>query len=288
MSKVKILTDSTSDLNPEYLIKEDVQSIPLFIRFEEEVYKDGIDITPEELYQKVAEKKELARSTGLRSGDFHNAFNKYIKRGYDVVYIGIGSNLSSTIQSALIAKQELSTNQVYIIDSKTMSSGLALLVMRAVELRNEGKTGLQIKNVIDELVQRVHFYYMISDLDILGMGFRIKPLNLKFAKFMKTKPVVTMINNRVETVKHFVGSIEKNINNLIKLIERKTKGFHIEELYITHSCSEEFAEMSSELMLKRLKPKKITMSHIGCVLGAQVGKNTIGVSYFLNDVQRRQ
>ena len=282
-----ILTDSTSDLNREYLIKEDVQSIPLFIRFEEEVYKDGLDITPEELYKQVKEKKELAHSTGLRSGDFHNAFNKYIKRGYDIVYIGIGSNLSSTIQSALIAKQELATNQVYIIDSKTMSSGLALLVMRAVELRNEGKTGLQIKNVIDELVQRVHFYYMISDLDILGMRFRIKPRNLKIAKFMNTKPVVTMINDRVETIKHFVGSLEKNITHFIKLVERKTKGLRIEELYITHSCSDEFAEMSSKLILNRLKPKKLTMSHIGCVLGAQVGKYTIGLSYFLSDEQRR-
>lgn len=75
-----LLTDSTADLSPEYLIKEDVQSIPLFIRFEEEVYKDGVDLTPDELFIKVEEKKELARSTGLRSGDFHNAFNKYIKR----------------------------------------------------------------------------------------------------------------------------------------------------------------------------------------------------------------
>jgi DegV family protein with EDD domain len=173
-----ILTDSTSDLSQEYLIKEDVQSIPLFIRFEEEVYKDGVDITAEELYQKVAEKKELARSTGLRSGDFHNVFNKYIKRGYDIVYIGIGSNLSSTIQSALIAKQELSTKQVYIVDSKTMSSGLALLVMRAVELRNEGKTGLQIKEVIDELVKRVHFYYMISDMESGRVLFIGRVMNL--------------------------------------------------------------------------------------------------------------
>ena len=140
-----ILTDSTADLSPEFLIKEDVSSIPLFVRFEDDVYKDGIDITPEELYKRVRETKEVARSTGLRSGDFHNAFNKYIKRGYDIVYIGIGSNLSSTIQAALIARQELETKQVFIVDSKGISAGLGLLIHKAVELRNEGKSAEAIK-----------------------------------------------------------------------------------------------------------------------------------------------
>lgn len=286
MNKVLLLTDSTADLSPEYLIKEDVQSIPLFIRFEDEVYRDGIDITPFELFEKVEEKKELARSTGLRSGDFHNAFNKYIKRGYDIVYIGIGSNLSSTIQSALIAKQELLTKQVYIIDSKTISSGLGLLVMRAVELRNEGKTGAEIKKVLDELIPRIHFYYMLSDLNLLGKTLRIKPLNLKFAKLLKTKPVITMINDRVEPVKRFIGSLDKKIFTFIRFLERKCKGHKIESLYITHSCTPEIADLMYELIQNRLSPKKLMMHTLGCVLGAQVGKDTIGVSYLILDTKK--
>lgn len=283
-----LLTDSTADLSPEYLIKEDVQSIPLFIRFEEEVYKDGVDLTPDELFIKVEEKKELARSTGLRSGDFHNAFNKYIKRGYDIVYIGIGSNLSSTIQSALIAKQELTTKQVYIIDSKTISSGLGLLVMRAVNLRNEGKSGAEIKQIIDDLVPRLHFYYMMSDLDLLGKTSRIKPLNLKIAKLLQTKPVVHMINDRVEVYKRYIGHLDRTIYKFVRLIEKMTKGHQIEDLFITHSCSEDIADLSYELFQKRLKPKKFIMNKLGCVLGAQVGKNTIGVSYLIYDAQRKE
>ena len=283
-----ILTDSTADLSPEYLILEDVQSIPLFIRFEEEVYKDGVDITPEELFKKVEEKKELARSTGLRSGDFHNAFNKYIKRGYDIVYLGIGSNLSSTIQSAMIAKQELATRQVYIIDSKIVSSGLGLLVMRAVKLRNEGKTGEEIKKIIDEIVPRIHFFYMLSDLNLLGQTSRIKPFRLKLAKLFHTKPVVTMINDRVETIKHYVGSLDKKVYTFVKMLEKKTKNHQIEDLYITHSCSEEIADLVYKLIQKRLNPHKIIMNTLGCVLGAQVGKDTVGVSYLISDAQRKE
>ena len=206
-----ILTDSTADLSPEYLIKEEVQSIPLFIRFEDEVYRDGVDITAQELYQRVSKSNEVARSTGLRSGDFHNAFNKYIKRGYDILYLGIGSNLSSTIQSALIAKQELETKRVFIVDSKTVSAGLGLLVNQAVLLRNQGLHASEIKTRIDELIPRLQFFYMISDLELLGKTSRIKSLSLKFARMMKSKPVVSMINDRIEKVTSFMGPFEKNL-----------------------------------------------------------------------------
>ncbi|HRX45845.1 MAG TPA: DegV family protein, partial [Acholeplasmataceae bacterium] len=198
MNKVMILTDSTADLSPEFLIKEDVSSIPLFVRFEDDVYKDGIDITPEELYKRVRETKEVARSTGLRSGDFHNAFNKYIKRGYDIVYIGIGSNLSSTIQSALIARQELETKQVYVVDSKGISAGLGLLIQKAVELRNEGKSAEAIKKTLDEMVPRIHLIYMVSDLELLKKNYRMRSFKSRLATLFKSKPIIKMINDRIE------------------------------------------------------------------------------------------
>ena len=287
MNKVIILTDSTADLNREFTIKEDVQVIPLFIRFEDEVYKDGIDITPEELFIKVDEKKEVARSTGLRSGDFHNAFHKYIKRGYDIIYIGIGSNLSSTIQSALIAKQELETRQVYIVDSKSISCGLGLLVMRAVALKNQGLDAAKIKKKLDELVPRLHFYYVLSDLELLRETSRMTPSQYKLAKLFQVKPMVTMINDRVEMISKSFGSFEHSVKKLIHFIDKKKKQQLISQMVITHSLDEPLADQCYTWINDSLLPKTLYMNPLGCVLGASTGRGALGVAYLLMDAPRK-
>ena len=283
MNKVLILTDSTADLDLAYTLKEEVHSIPLFIRYADEVYKDGVDITTEELFKKVEETKEVARSTGLRSGDFHNAFNKFIKRGYDIVYIGIGSNLSSTVQSAMIAKQELETKQVHIVDSKSISCGLGLLVMRGVELKNQGLSAAEIKRQLDELVPRIHFYFMLSDIDLLRRTTRITKTRYQLAKLFHAKPIVTMINDRIELYKHPMGSLERKLGSLIRLVERKTKGYRIPDLMITHSTSEKIANMGYDLVQKRIKPTHLTMNSLGCVLGASTGRDAFGIAYIMDE-----
>lgn len=283
MNKVMILTDSTADLSLEYMLKEDVQSIPLFIRFADEVYKDGVDITTLELFSKVESNQEVARSTGLRSGDFHNAFSKFMKRGYDVVYVGIGSNLSSTIQSAMIARQELETKQVHIVDSKSISCGLGLLVMRAVDLRNQGLSAAEIKRHLDELVPRIHFYVMIADLDLLRRTSRISKTRYRISKIFRIKPIATMINDRLELFKHPMGPLEKKIITLIRLIEHKTKGYRIPDMMITYSTTDQLAQTSYDLVKKRMNPLHVTINPLGCVLGASTGRDAIGIAYVLDE-----
>ncbi|HAX03315.1 MAG: hypothetical protein A2Y45_00860 [Tenericutes bacterium GWC2_34_14] len=287
MNKVVILTDSTADLSRMYTIEQDVSVIPLFIRFEDEVYKDGVDISIGELFTKVDEKKEVARSTGLRSGDFHNAFNKYIKRGYDILYIGIGSNLSSTIQSALIAKQELEAKNIYIVDSKSVSAGLGLLVMHAVELRKQGLDAQKMKKKLDELVPRLHFYYVLSDLDLLYQTSRITPFKLKLAKLTHLKPIVTMVNDRVEMIYRSFGSIEHGVHKMMYFIEKKKKHQHFMKMMITHSLPDEQADTCYEYIQKHLKLEKLYMNPLGCVLGASAGRNAFGVAYLLKETPRK-
>lgn len=280
MDKLVILTDSTADLPLAYTIKEDIQVIPLFIRFEDVVYKDGVDITTHELIEKMRDAKEVARSMGLRAGDFHNAFNKYIRRGYDVLYIGIGSNLSSSIQSALIAKQELGRTNVHIVDSKTVSAGLGLLVMEAVNLRNQGLSAYEIKNRLDHMVPRIKTYYMISDLDLLYQGLRIKKLSYHFGKLFKMKPLVTLIHDHVTMISKPFGQLEKTIFTMFKHVKKDVKHHQMGDLVITHSVDQACLE-KLENHMKTLNPTSMMIGDIGCVLGCQVGQGAIGIAYFV-------
>lgn len=124
MNKVKILTDSTSDLSKQMLIDYNIDSIPLYVRFDDEIYKDGINLTTDELYRKVEEKKALPKTSAVSPGDFITFFEKYLEKGYDIIYIGIGSKLSATMRSAHLAIDEINLpNRIHIIDSMNLSSG---------------------------------------------------------------------------------------------------------------------------------------------------------------------
>lgn len=279
MDKIVILTDSTADLPIEFTVKEDVQVIPLFIRFEDVVYRDGVDITTHDLIQKMKESNEIARSMGLRAGDFHIAYNKYIRRGYDVLYIGIGSNLSSSIQSALIAKQELGKTNVYIVDSRTTSAGLGLLVKKAVEFRKEGLSAFEIKNRLDHLVPRIKTYYMISDLELLYQGLRLKKIQYQLGKLLKMKPLITLVNDQVTTISRPLGKLDKTIHQMFKHVKKDLKHEAIDDLIVTHSVDPTCLSKLEKEMAS-LNPKSMMISSIGCVLGCQVGAGAIGMAYF--------
>jgi DegV family protein with EDD domain len=278
LDKIVILTDSTSDLPLEFTIREDVQIIPLFIRFEDAVYKDGVDISTKDLIQKMKESNEIARSMGLRAGDFHIAYNKYIRRGYDVLYIGIGSNLSSSIQSALIAKQELGKTNVHIVDSKTTSAGLGLLVKKAVELRKEGLSAYEIKNRLDAMVPKIKTFYMISDLELLYQGLRLKKFQYKLGKLLRMKPLVTLVNDQVTMISRPLGKLDHTIHTMFKHVKRELKHESVGDLVITHSVDETcLGKLEKEM--SHLKPSSMMISMIGCVLGCQVGEGAVGIAF---------
>ena len=126
MNKVQIICDSTLDITPELYKKYDIDVIPLHVSFGDEDYLDGQNITLEELYKKVKEYGKLPQTAAVSSAIFEEEFKKFIDKGMDVVYVGIGSTLSSAFQSAYIAKQSFPEGRVALIDSKNLSSASAV------------------------------------------------------------------------------------------------------------------------------------------------------------------
>ena len=105
MNKVVILTDSTCDLSDKLVRENDIVKIPLYVSFDGEMYRDGFDIDSFKLYEMVKERKKLPKTSACSIGDFMEVFSKYLKEGYDVFYMGIGSKLSATFNNSLLAKE---------------------------------------------------------------------------------------------------------------------------------------------------------------------------------------
>jgi DegV family protein with EDD domain len=279
VNKVLILTDSTADLSQGLLIKHDIQSVPLFIRFDEEVYLDGIDITTEELYEKVDEMGMLAKSSGLRTSDFLITFKKYLSRGYDILYIGVSSLLSGSVQAAELARNEVANDRIFIVDSKNLSSGVGLLVLKAKDLRDQGFSAQEIKRKIDQMVPFVKTYFIIPELTYLYMGNHITSTQKFLGNLTKTKPILTIKNGNVEIVKKPSGGILKSITYILKTVDKDKDRFDRDYMMVTHSYATKSANYLKNQIIEKYEFKNIIDSYAGCVISAHIGKGSIGIAY---------
>lgn len=279
MHKVMILTDSTADLSQAYIIKNDIATIPLFIRFNEEIYLDGIDMTPSSLYHKVEQEKVMAKSSGLRSADFNIVFKKYLTRGYDIVYIGVSSKLSGSFQSAEIARNSMEKERIFLVDSLNLSAGLGLLVAKAVDLRNEGLPAIKIKEVLEMLIPKVRSYYIIPSLDYLYIGRKINGIQKTLGKIIGLKPIIAIMHGQVKVYKKPFGSMEKLIGKLVAIYEKDYPFTDTSHFMVTQSLAAKCKDYLLGIIHEHFELKDIIECDAGCVISCHTGKGTLGIAY---------
>ena len=163
MRKVIILTDSTADLSLDLLKEYRIESLPLYVRFGDDTYRDGIDIDTNKLYEMVEKNGDLPKTAAISPGDFHDTFKKFIDQDYDIVYIGIGAKISATYQSAMLAKNEFPEDRIYVLNSDNLSSGIALSLLKAKDLRDQGKTAQEIASIINDIIPQVRSQFFDYD-----------------------------------------------------------------------------------------------------------------------------
>ena len=144
MEKIKIITDSTVDLPLEIIQKYDIEVLPLTVHFGEESYRDGVDIKFPEFLEKMRSSEVFPTTSQVNPQSFYECFRGYIKEGYKIISINLSSKLSGTYQSACIARDMIESDDIIIIDSLNVTSGLGLLVLKTCRLRDEG---LRVKEI---------------------------------------------------------------------------------------------------------------------------------------------
>ena len=204
MNKVKIITDSTCDLNLDMYEGLDVEVIPFFVNFNEESYLDLIEMDSEKLFKKVEETNIHPKTAAASPGMFYETFKKYIDKGYDVLYLGIGSGLSGAFQIASTAALDLPENRVFLVDSQNLSSGSGLLLMKAVKFRDQGLSAKEIKEEVEKLVPRVRSQFVIDTLDYLHRGGRCSGTARIFGTLLKVHPLIRVVDGEMIVAKNHV------------------------------------------------------------------------------------
>lgn len=279
MNKVLITTDSTADLSPEILETRNIKMVPLYVRFNDESYKDSIDITTLELYKKVETYGFLPKTQAASPGDFEMFFKKYLDEGYKIVHISIGSKISATYKSALLAIDLLETKDVYVIDSANLSSGIALLVLKASDLKDQGLSAEEINEEILKLVPKVSSQFAIKTLDYLHKGGRASGLSAFVGSVLRIKPIIQVNDGKLDVYKKSVGKMSKALDVMIDDLVNLNGEIDDNYVFITHSLAPDSFEYIKNRLEKEVKVKHILEGHAGCVISSHCGEGTIGILY---------
>lgn len=280
MRKVAILTDSTCDLSDSLIKENGVVVIPLYISFGTDIYKDGVEMTPEKMYEIVRQGESLPKTSACSVGDFITAFQKYLNEGYEVFYTGIGSKLSSTYNNALLAKEELATDKIQVSDSGNLSSGIGLLVLKACKFANEGKTALEIKNEIDNLAPKVRSKFVVESLEYLHKGGRCSGVARFFGTMARLKPVIIVEDGKLDVLAKPIGK-RKGLSIMLDDIIGNKDNIHNDCVMVTHTYADEDASYLKEELSREVPNAHIEETSAGCVISSHCGKGTIGILYIM-------
>lgn len=280
MNKVKIVVDSTVDLSPELYKEFEIEVIPLNVNFGEENFKDGVTINQKELYEKVKATGSLPHTAAPSPEDFSKVFKVYIDKGFDIVYMGIGSLFSTSLQNANIAKQEFEEGRIFLVDSLNLSTGTGLLALRASRLAKEGKSAEEIKKDLDSLVPNVSAKFAVDSLEYLHKGGRCSGASKLFGHIFHIHPIISVVEGKMIVTKKPRGLMKVAINEMVNELKADLPNIYKEDVFVTNSgCSEEVKNYFYEEVKKLVDPKSIKCTEAGCVVCSHCGYGTIGVLY---------
>lgn len=276
MEKIKIITDSSADLPKEILDRLNVSVLPLLINFGEESYLDGIEITLDKLFEKIDGGEVFPNTAQVTPIRFEEAYRQYLNDGYKIISMHLSSNMSGTYQSACLAKNNIGSEDIYIIDSQTVTSGLALLVYRAAKLRDEGKDIEYIINEVEERKNHIKSSLSFDSLDNLVKGGRISKTVGVVTGMLGIK-LILEVKDGIMAVKDKVRGGKKAAKKIIDDIE----AFGIEEgmpvLLINVDMDEVNKPIKDYLIENNIE---FINTKVGCTVGIHSGNHATGVFFF--------
>lgn len=281
----KISSDSTCDLSPEIVKENDITIIPLTILLDGKEYHDNVDITSEKVINFVESSKNapLPKTAAVPVETYIDYFKKLTADGSEVIHFDISSEDSSCYDHALAASKEV--GGVYVVDTRQLSSGQGLVVMKAVDLRKEGKSAKEAFDYIEKWKTNVRTSFVVDRLDFLHKGGRCSLLALLGAKLLKIHPYISMTNGSLGVKKKYTGTLMRSVTQYVTdLAAEYGEKYDKNRCFITHCFADKEIFDAVKAKVEELFDfEEIIETHAGTTVTSHCGRNTIGVLISLND-----
>ncbi|MBM7614403.1 DegV family protein [Alkaliphilus hydrothermalis] len=276
---IQIITDSTCDLTQTILDHNNISVVPMYVKFQGNVYKDGINITPEVIYQWVKSTGEIPVTAAPSSNDYYETFKKHLEEGKEIIYIGTSSKLASAIQNAKIAANEFHDHRIKVIDSLNISSGLGILALQAVEFVALGMDYQEVATKILELVPKIRTSFIVDSFEYLRKGGRCSSIENIMGNMLGIKPILQVTEGKLVLGDKSMGKREKVISSLLNQVLDEADSIISNQIMIINSMAQEEALYLKEELSRVFTDKEIIIASAGCVISSHCGPNTLGVNY---------
>ena len=272
---VRIVTDSTADLPDSVAKSLGITVVPLHIHFGDETYDDGVTISKDEFYERLVTSASLPKTSAPSSGEFTEAYESLPPDTAEIVSIHISSRLSATYQSATVAGDASpSSPSLHVVDSRSATIGLGLLVERAAQLALNGASGTEIVEEIESLVPRTQLFGVVDTLEYLHKGGRIGMASALVGSLLKVKPIIGVRDGIVHPIERVRGR-DRAFERLCDMVSRYES---ISGLAVAHTTAEAEMEHLVERLSTRFPADRMMRSRCGATLGTYLGPDTLCVA----------
>lgn len=274
----QIISDSTCDLSPEQIRKYNIKLMPLYVHLGDKDYRDGVDIHPDDIYAHVAAGGDLAATAAVNLADYVQVFSEYARRVDFVLHIDISSDFSCCYQNARLAAADY--DNVYVVDSRNLSTGHGLVVLEAVRLAESGMPPEQIVEELNRLTARVRASFILDRLDYMKKGGRCSAVAMLGANLLRLRPCIQVKDGKMGVEKKYRGSFEKCVRDYITDRLAGRTDLDLRRVFITHSGVSPEIEALAVQTVRSLQPfEEVCVTRAGCTVSSHCGPGTLGVLF---------
>ena len=279
MSDIVITSDSTCDLGEELVSRYGIEIMPLSVILGGQTYKDGIDIVPADIFRYFHETGQLPKTAAPSVEEYENFFSRFVEEGKTVIHFNISSKASGSYNFAVGAANNIGKN-VYVVDSHALSTGQGLLVMKACDLRDEGKDAREICDVVNALRDKVNTSFIPDTLLYLYKGGRCSTLSYYGSKVLSIHPMIAMKEGQLYPKRKYIGSMLRCLKKYVADLAEEYPAYDTTRCFITHSnADEELVQSARELVASTFHFDTVLETVAGSIITSHCGRNTIGVLF---------
>lgn len=275
---IKILSDSTCDLSQELIAQHNITLMPLTIVKDGKEYRDNVTLTPAEIFAHVAAGGNLCTTAAINMAEYSDLFEKYAQDYDGVLHINISSDFSSCYQNARLAAEEF--ENVRVVDSRNLSTGHGLVVLKAVELAKTCTSLDELKAQLDEFTSKVEASFLLSRLDYMVKGGRCSAVAALGANLLNLKPCIEVKNGKMSVVKKYRGNFDKCLASYVK--DRLSNRDDLDKgtLFVTRTpVSDECLEAVKKAVTEYGDFENTYWTEAGCTVSCHCGPGCLGVLF---------
>lgn len=281
MTKTAVITDSTSYIDEQIRKENNIVMIPLNVIFDDQSFKEEIEISAEHFYEKMRNATELPKTSQPAVGEFVSLYEQLIEKQYtDIVVITLSSKISGTYQAAQTAATMVERANVYVFDSEISCSPQAFYVLEAAKMAQTGKNGKEIVSRLDEIKRRgVEAYFMVDDLTNLRLGGRLSGAQAFFGGLLQIKPVLEFKDGGIVPFEK-IRTRKKALTRLLDLFDQDVKSGEKVHATVIHANRPEDAANIKQQLEQKYDHVTVHISYFGPVIGTHLGEGAIGLTWY--------